>query len=581
MSKQQQYKLDALYFQRLGKLLRPYWTSRAHWRGWLAMTVLVTMVPVAGVLYLHVTKLSGAVTNALLAHNKPLFSHLLLLSVVQALAGTAIGVVQMLVDGWLAIDWRRVLTLHLTDQYLARRNYYHILSTESVDNPDQRIQMEVTPFCETFAFLPREFLSGLVNMGLQVGLLYHTSQLLFWCTIGFALTRLAMTLFLYTPTIRLNYDIKVKEADLRFGLLQVREHGESVAFYRGEGAERRQIFTRLQTTLRANWNLVRYNGFLFSALGLVGVIWNLLPNAILGPLYLSHHIDYGSISVATAAAATLLMSFAVIEDFIPFLAVAAPAVVRLAQISEAYEDLEHAPVATAAAPRITFSSGPYILIKNLTLCTPGGERALVSNLNLAVHEGESITVTGMTGVGKSSLLRALAGLWTRGEGEIMLPAPDQMTFMPQKPYVMLGSLHDQMTYPWGSTRRQDSARLQSVLDRVGLGHLTERFGGFNAVENWAQKLSLGEQQRLGFCRVLLNPARFVMLDEATSAVDVTTEAHLYDLLRRQGCAYISICHRPSAIAFHQRVLELQNGGAWEIREQAGAACSLAAGVSAP
>lgn len=572
MSLQKQYKLDRLYFGRIGKLLRPFWTSRDSRRAWLFSALLLALVPLYSVVGLRVTELQGGVANALLGRHEGLFVHLLILTGLLAFARAATDVVQDLLGSRVLIDWRRHLTTHLTDQYLARRTYYEILTTESVDNPDQRIQMEATPFCQMFALMPRLMLGAVMDMTLQVSLLYSLSTLLFFATLAFLVLRFVGTLFIYTPTIRLNYNLALKEADLRFGLLQVREHAESVALYRGEQAERRQILDRLGNTVRAQWHQLRYMAFAGGATGLVMVVWAVLPNAILGPLFLAHHLTYGAIATATAAAATLLSAVGQIEAFIPLLALSAPAVVRLAEVSEAYEALEHAPVSTPQVPRIEFATGPVLDIQNMTLLTPGGERALIRNLSLTVGRRQSVAVAGMTGVGKSSLLRGMAGLWTRGEGRIVLPSPDEVFFLPQKPYMVLGSLRDQLTYPWRGAQHQQDERLQSYLEQVMLGELTERFsGGLDAVQNWSHTLSLGEQQRLGFCRLLLNPGPYVFLDEATSAVDVRTEEHLFGMLRRAGCAVISVCHRPSAIDLHERVLYLKERGEWEIRDRAGGA----------
>jgi len=576
MSLEKQYKLDGLYFGRIGKLLRPFWTSRDSRRAWLFSALLFGMVPLYSMMGLRVAELQGQVANALLGQHSGLFVHLLVLTGVFALVRTGTEVVQQLLDARIIVDWRRHLTTQLTDQYLARRTYYEILTTESVDNPDQRIQMEALPFCQMFALMPRMLLGALMDMTLQVGLLYSLSPLLFVVTVVFIAVRFLVTLFIYTPTIRLNYNLTLKEADLRFGLLQVREHGESVALYRGEQAERRQILNRLGSTLKAQWHQMRYLSFAAASSGLVMAVWAVLPNAILGPLFLEHQLNYGSIATATAAAATLLSAVGQIEAFIPILAISAPSVVRLAEVSEAYEALEHAPVSTAQVPRIQFATGPVLDIQDMTLLTPGGERALIKKLNLKVGRHQSVAVAGMTGVGKSSLLRGMAGLWTRGEGLIVLPPPDQVFFLPQKPYMVLGTLRDQLTYPWRGAQHQDDERLQSYLEQVMLGALTERFaGGLDAVQNWSHTLSLGEQQRLGFCRLLLNPGPYVFLDEATSAVDVRTEEHLFGMLRRAGCAFISVCHRPSAIELHERVLFLKEEGEWEIRERPGGASAAA------
>src|SRR5579859_4091003 len=168
MSLEKQYKLDRLFFGRTVKLLRPFWTSGASRRAWLFSVLLFASAPLVSFMGLRVVQLQGDVANALLGRNSNLFGHLLVMTGLFALARTGLNFTQQLLESQVLVDWRRHLTTYLTDQYLARRTYFEILTTESVDNPDQRIQMEVEPYCQMFALIPRQFLSSLMDMTLQV-----------------------------------------------------------------------------------------------------------------------------------------------------------------------------------------------------------------------------------------------------------------------------------------------------------------------------------------------------------------------------------------------------------------------------
>jgi putative ATP-binding cassette transporter len=218
---------------------------------------------------------------------------------------------------------------------------------------------------------------------------------------------------------------------------------------------------------------------------------------------------------------------------------------------------------TADKPTILVETADYIAFKDFTLQTPNYKRMLVEDLSLQLPEQKGLLIMGPSGCGKSSLLRAIAGLWNSGSGIIQRPELDHMLFLPQKPYMILGTLRDQMLYP-KTDREVDDATLKQALKAVNLADLDERFGGFDAEEDWGDVLSLGEQQRLTFARILLNQPDFAILDEATSALDMDNESRLYDQLKHTGTTFISVGHRESLNAFHQNVLELTEDHTWNL-----------------
>ena len=467
------------------------------------------------------------------------------------------------VDGRLDLHWRKWLTTYLVDRYLQRRTYYEITLDESIDNPDQRIQEETAPFCNTIATLPRLLFSSLLNMTVQAAILISISSTLFWSVFGFAAFQAIVMMRLYKPTIKQNFEITVAEADLRYGILHVRDHAETVAFYGGEAAERQHILERLNSAVHKKLiNMIYLLWMRFTSTGL-GVLWKMIPIACLVPVYFRGHFQYGSIAQATVAAGELLAALGIVVDFLPLLTAAAPRVVRLAQIQEKFDAMASAWETRDAASHIALHTGASIVLEHVSLQTPGGEHTLVRDLSFAVAAGRHLVIVGQTGVGKSSLLRAMAGLWTRGGGDITMPPRDDMLFLPQRPYMILANLRAQLLYPSARVDLSD-AELQIVLERVSLGHLAERHGGFDAIKDWGRTLSLGEQQRIAFARVLIARPRFVFLDEATSAVDVPTEQLLYGLLRRSRVTFVSVGHRPSLLDYHIEALQLLPGGGWRI-----------------
>ena len=208
-----------------------------------------------------------------------------------------------------------------------------------------------------------------------------------------------------------------------------------------------------------------------------------------------------------------------------------------------------------------------LLVRHVDLVPPGSDRRLIHDLSLEVAPHQRVLVVGPSGCGKTSLLRLVSGLWPAAAGVVQRPAQSDLLFIPQKPYMILGSLREQLCYPLDPQRFSDQ-HLRSVLEEVRLSELVQRYPDFDIKQDWPRLLSLGEQQRLAFARLLLNSPRFVVLDEATSALDVGTEKHLYQLLVQREMAFVSVGHRPTLKAFHDTVLELDGLGGWKLQPAA-------------
>jgi putative ATP-binding cassette transporter len=209
-----------------------------------------------------------------------------------------------------------------------------------------------------------------------------------------------------------------------------------------------------------------------------------------------------------------------------------------------------------------------LALEAVTLHPPQSERVLIKELSLALQPGDALLITGDSGCGKSSLLRAIAGLWHTGSGTIHHPPLEDFFFLPQQPYLQSGTLRSQLIYPSAHSSLSDEQLLE-ILEQVHLPRLAERVGGLDAVQDWEKLLSVGEQQRLAFARVLVHQPAIVILDEATSALDSANEASLYGRLRAGGTTLISIAHRAAVLRHHTHVLHLTGEGAWELHPAEG------------
>ena len=207
-------------------------------------------------------------------------------------------------------------------------------------------------------------------------------------------------------------------------------------------------------------------------------------------------------------------------------------------------------------------------MSHVDLVLPRSQRCLIRDLSLEVNNHQRLLVVGPSGCGKTSFLRLVSGLWPAAAGHVERPPLGDLMFIPQKPYMLLGSLKEQLCYPLPTDRFSDE-QLRHVLEQVRLSQLVSRYPDLEIKQDWPRLLSLGEQQRLAFARLLLNSPCFVVLDEATSALDVATESHLYSLLSERDMAFVSVGHRPTLTAFHDTVLELDGSGAWRLLPAAG------------
>ena len=568
----------------------------------------------------------------------------------------------------LAIAWRKWLTGRVLDLYFSNKVYYALerqlgggvkspdndetsvsagQTNKEVDNPDQRISEDIRSFTEFSLTFFLTLVTSFIDLVSFSFILFSIMPSLFLAIFGFATLGTFLTICVGKVLIRLNYESLAKEADFRFSLVRVRENAESIAFYAGEAVEEKATFRRFALVIG---NMTQIN-FAQMKLDFVTTFYNyvtwILPVVVVAPQYFAGNVELGVISQASAAFGHVLSDLSIVINSFNDVSKFSAGIDRLYSFMNAIQVLDpdrdigslllSTPPSGDAAllggysraesvdaetikvkvfdPSVVNlylgaqpSSATTILsIQDLKLITPDRNRVLAQNLNLSLAQGKNLLIVGSSGAGKSSLLRAVAGLWSSGTGEIVRPSSEHIYFLPQRPYCPPGSLRDQLLYPStemnfhstqigidesehspdGAPSPRDRRRLTrdwsdeellGVLDSVNLPDLARRSGGLDAELDWSNTLSLGEQQRLAFGRLVVNRPRLVVMDESTSALDVSAEKMMYNLLKdlaidmkgSGGLTYVSVGHRPTLLAHHDLKLSLPSGVSSVIPPNAGA-----------
>jgi putative ATP-binding cassette transporter len=363
--------------------------------------------------------------------------------------------------------------------------------------------------------------------------------------------------------VALNYQQLRLEADFRYGLVHIRDNAESIAFYRGEQQESREAERRLSGAIRNYDKLIVWEALISVIQRSYDYFSRFLPWLVIAPIYFAKEVDFGVFGQASIAFSQVLFSVSYIVNNIDRLAAFSASISRLEGFQGKVDEISRSEAQRDLLADEASAASQSLVVRHVDLVPPQSDRRLIHDLSLEVGANQRVLVVGPSGCGKTSFLRLVSGLWPPAAGEVERPPLSELLFIPQKPYMLLGSLREQLCYPQDPQRFSDE-HLRSVLEEVRLGALVQRYPDFDIKQDWPRLLSLGEQQRLAFARLLLNSPRFVVLDEATSALDVSTEEHLYALLTQREMAFVSVGHRPTLKAFHNLVLELDGLGGWKL-----------------
>lgn len=541
-------------WQQLWQIIQPYWLL--HGRETIIIQLIMLVILSLGSSYFIIFEIlqRGEITSSLAAQNVNRFYQTFWFFSGVVIINVVFISLKNYIQAQISLDWRKSLTSHYLQQYFSQQSFYQLQVNSEVDNPDQRLAEDIKNVTQRLLALFVIFLDSLVQLIGFIGVLWLISPFLMYSLVTYAIVGSVVTTLVFGKVlVGINLEQIKREADFRYGLVRVRENAEAIAFYNGQTQESQQLkqrFTQVFANIKRliTWQFrlnVFQNGYQFLTF--------ILPFLILAPRIFSRELEIGAVTQSQAAFERVGLALGLIITQFNQITTLAAGIERLSELAKGME--------TEAQGKIKLTENTEINIKNLTLEIPQ-QGNLIQDISFTVKPGESLIIVGESGVGKTSLLRAIAGLWLHGEGIIERPANDSLLFLPQRPYITWGSLRQQLTYPQTATNIPSEILLKT-LQRVHLPDLAQRHGGLDTVIDWSRVLSLGEQQRLAFARLLLIQPKYAILDESTSALDEETEASLYQQLQQTSITYISVGHRSALLNYHQLVLELSQQN-WQL-----------------
>lgn len=558
------------------KIARKYWFSEEKWSAWGLLLAVIALN--LGLVYLTVliNYWQGSFYGLIQDYDQTAFLEALAKFGLLSLLFVIVRGYQNYTRMQLHIRWRRWLTNNFLRNWMSCQTYYRIqlFASQAADNPDQRISEDVDQFVSYTLRLSIDLLQDLASMCSFFFILWELSGVLIlsigplsipvygylvWVALAYAGLGTYLTVRLGWPLIQLDYNQQKYEADFRFALVRVRENAESIALYRGEKQESMALLGWFNYIVANYLKIidVRTQLSLFTAAYTrVSVIFALFAAS---PRYFTRQIHLGQMFQIVDAYQHVQSGLSFIIDSFTRVAQWRAVVNRLNSFLVCMEMVRAE--AKNASLEVTYHQRSVFEAEQLSVSRPDGYR-LINELTFSAGSGERLLVAGPSGCGKSTLLRTLAGIWPYTEGAIRLPSRDTVMYVPQKPYMPIDQLRYVLYYPQGTGALND-AKLLALLEACRLHHLSDKL---DEIADWGQTLSLGEQQRIAFIRVLLAEPGWLFLDEATSALDEPTEQVMYELISRflPRTAVVSVGHRRTLQQFHSRRLELDGLGGWRI-----------------
>lgn len=542
-------------------LLKPFLSGPQRWLNIAVMAAIFALVVASVQVSVLFNKWNAAFYNALQDRNMEAFYEQIVTWVILFTASLAAGVIQLYLRRTAQLRWRRLLTdMHLAD-WLRNHAYYQLQwSSPTTDNPDQRIADDLEQFCTDTINLLFDFISAVLKLGAFVAILWtisgsftiggHTIPgYMLWIALSYAVLANWLVHLVGRKLAALNFTHQRFEADFRYALVRVRENAQGIALYGGEREEQRHLGHRFSQVVHNLKEIIRRETFLSAFVSGHAQLNSVISYLVATPHYFAGIITLGTLMQAASAFMQTEVALSWLVRSYRRIAEWKATFDRLRQFRQTMAHIRAAPPSFGSKP----SDSCELVVEGVNLRLPDGE-TLLRDLNLQFPPGSRTLLTGPSGCGKSTLFNTIAGIWPHFEGLVVLPQDARVLFLPQRAYLPIASLRRVACYPQAAEEHRDEA-IRAALEACGLAALAEKL---DVEQNWSQRLSPGEQQRLAFARALLIRPDFLFLDEATSSLDEAAEAALYHLLVEElpHTALVSIAHRHSIGMFHHQRVHL-------------------------
>ena len=559
----QKFNLTRQFFKDVWYLTKSYWQSEEKKKAFWLLTCIIALTLGIVFMLVQLNTWNNSFYSALQNYDAEKISSELIHFSWLAAIYIILAVYSYYLQQTLILHWRRWLTTRFIDIWLQNKTYYNLqMFGKDTDNPDQRISEDVRQFVEMTLGFAIGILKSLCTFISFVFILYQLSGpmsfsfmgktwtihgYMLWASLFYSVLGTYITHVVGRKLVKLNFIQQRYEADFRFSMIRLRESAESVAFYRGEAQEGRVFKNRFKLLLDNFWQLVNKQKqlvFLNSGYSQIAIIF---PFVVAMNRYLAKEVSLGGLMQVASAFGRVQDSLSYFVDMYSSIAQWQAVVMRLTyfgrhmhEVSQQAEQFHVERFATSEA----------VSVEQMQVNLPD-DTALLQDINFTLQPGRNVLIKGVSGSGKSTLLRALAGIWPFVTGKINLPKTEELMFIPQKPYIPLGSLREALLYP-GKKPLSDEELLY-LLDLCQIGYLRDKL---DLVADWSHVLSVGEQQRLAFVRAHIQEPKWLFLDEATSALDEDTEAAMYALLaeRLRQTTLVSIGHRSTLNKYHELML---------------------------
>lgn len=556
-------------------LITPYWNSEEKKSARLYLAGIITLTIAAVYMTLLLNEWFNSFYSALQNYDSGAVYRGLLRFTGLAFAHIAFAVYSYYLQQRLALRWRKWMTKNYLAKWTGRQMYYRLemFSQGTADNPDQRISEDIN----LFTARTLSFMSGLLRSATTIvcfifvlwnlsevlsfsaaGQEIHIYGYLVWTALAYSVLGTWITHKVGHRLVSLNYLQQKLEADFRFSMVRLRETAESVAFYNGAAKEESFLSNRFMTLLRNTLFIIKKQKQLSWLTNSYAQIAIIFPFVVAVPRYLSQNISLGGLMQIANCFGKVQDAMSYFVDVYASLAEWQSCAERLLSFDRHIAAIEKE-TEEKSGSLVREETPDKLRLTDVTISVPAMDenkrtREIISSASCSIKSGEHVILKGPSGSGKSTLLRTLAGFWPYVKGHISMPAPSEMMFIPQRPYIPMGTSAEAASYPLETA---DEEILSPLLVECGLSHLMEKT---DTEADWSHILSLGEQQKLAFVRVFLRKPKWVFLDEATSAMDEETEEKMYRLLTAlPGTTVISIGHRSTLDKWHDRVLRIENG----------------------